>query len=57
MEHETHLIVYEIDLDLATPEKSPIEPFLGPFRLVVGLVSDEGEATFGYELDIGKCGV
>jgi hypothetical protein len=57
VEHETHLIVYEIDLDLATPEKSPIEPFLGPFRLVVGLVSDEGEATFGYELDIGKCGV
>ena len=55
--HETHLIVYEIDFNLATPQKSPIEPFLGPFRLVFGLVSNESEPPFGYELDIGKCGV
>jgi hypothetical protein len=57
LRHETHLVIYEIDLDLATSQKSPIKPFLGPFRLLFGLVSDESEPAFGYELDIGKCGV
>lgn len=50
----TRLVIYEIDLDLAAAQKSAVEPFLRPLRLVVGLVPDKRESTFRYKLDIGQ---
>lgn len=51
---KTHLVPDEINLDLSTAEcERSVEPVLGLFSVVHGLVSHKGETSLRVDLEIG----